>query len=362
MPLPKNTPHELDFIHFWKPFVRVFQFLCISHHGLFRPELKDQPIKLMLHRIFFLLYVALQLFCAYLYLQLRLKLRMWAMERANVSPIFIYTNAGIKIIQTVFFLAIPCETFFNRRTEQKLFETFQCVDDIFQKKLNYSIDYGLHWRRQWGKYLLFIAGITSAFISSLSANVTLDQHGIFLGIVVFAYIFAVTRLRVFQIVFIINALYDLLVELKIMMRRQQHRVKYNAAHWKDIQYARNIYSKIWLLKTLIGQCFGYSMVLFVIDSAVKIIDTAYWFYLNVESIKSMNFTIRKLNTHSGNSLQKHVPHLKHFSSNPVSELCFYTMPLLLTLFYICWLSHQCHVAVSETIFGTRIFKLIEFSG
>lgn len=45
---------------------------------------------------------------------------------------------------------------------------------------------------------------------------------------------------------------DHLREVKLLMRRQQQRVKYSPVRWKDIQYARKIYFNIWQLKKLIG--------------------------------------------------------------------------------------------------------------
>lgn len=217
---------------------------------------------------------------------------MRTMARYNGSPVFMYVSVATKLVESMFFSVIPFETFYNRHIEQMFFETLRNIDDIFQK-LHHSIDYGMHRRRQIRESWLFFLGIIVFIAADLPVNILVVKPDTFAAIIVVLYIFVVTRLRVFQIAFYINALCDLLDELKILMRRQQHRIKYNSAQWTDIQSGRKIYSKIWLLKTLIGDCFGCSMILFVVDSAVKIINCAYWTYLNLEPSKSKVVKIRE---------------------------------------------------------------------
>lgn len=287
-----HSPRALDFIHFWKPFVRFFQLFCISHYGILRAELKDQRVKLALHRIFFIVNVSFQLFSAYSYCELKMKMRLWAMEKYDNSPMFKHVYFGTRFIEIGSLLVISCETFFNRRSEKKLFETLECIDGMFGK-LHHSIDYGMHRHQQMKKAVVYLIGMISFIITTLSVDILIVKPDTYFGAFVPFCIFVVSRLRVFQVSFLINVLCDLLGELKVVMLRQQNRVKYNPAHWKDIQNARKIYSKIWLLKTLIGDCFGYSMVLFVIDSAVKLTNCVYWIYLNFESLKSTTLHARE---------------------------------------------------------------------
>lgn len=183
---------------------------------------------------------------------------------------------------------ISLETYFKRNTEQQLFETLQCIDKIFKKKLKHEIDYRAQRRRQMRNICIYFTVIATIIISSLSINISIARINVetFLGILFFAYVFVLSRMRVFQIASLINAVGDLLAELKIMMQQQQQRAKYNPARWKDGQYWRKIYSKIWYLTRLISDCFGYSLVLFVANSTVQIIGAAYWNYLNIDSINS----------------------------------------------------------------------------
>lgn len=281
---PKNSHHEMDFFHFWIPFVRIYQFHCNSHYGIFRPKLKNHRIKLFAHRFFSVSFGLLQLLGAYSYFNVAITTTLMRIEKYNVSPIFLGVNAARR--------AIPFEILLKRHTEQKLFDTLQCIDEIFANKLKHSVDYRVHYRRQMVKTWLFFIVLSVVIVFSFFINIPVHDSGTYFGFVKFLFMLILWRMRIFQCAFFINLLSDLLGELKIVMRRQQQRVKYNPIRWKDIQYCRRIYSKMLLLKTLIGDCFGYSLILFVADSAVKMINWAYWFYLNIESIKSNNLHIR----------------------------------------------------------------------
>lgn len=293
------SPTELDLFHFWRPSVRVFQFLGISHYAILRPELSNQRNKLNLFRLFLLLTIAIQAaISVYYLLKVNLSVKTSTLEEYNVSPIFVYVNDGTKFIFISSFMLIPLEMLYNRRAECTIFETLHRIDDIFKNDLKHPIDYGVHRRRKMRQIWLYSAGMGIAVYSATAINysahsmTTLKAH---ISVLLFVYIFIVSRMRVFQIVLLISELIDLLNDLKTSMRRQQQRIKCNPARWREIQYSRKIYSNIWLLRTLIGECFGCSLITFVIDSAVKIISSAYWFYLNTSSTKSNALNIREFN-------------------------------------------------------------------
>lgn len=284
----RNSIDDMDFFHFWTPFVRIFQIVGISHYGIFRPELKNLQTKLLLHRSYFAIIFLIRLASACFFLKVALTTRVILADKFNVSPIFVGVNIATRISQFLCFTVIPFETFFKRHTEQKLFETLQRIDEICRKKLKYVIDYRAHYRRQMVKTWLCYIAATCIYLSSYFISIPVHDSGSF----VYMCIFVVSRLRVFQFAFFINTSIDVLGDLRTVMRRQQQRVKYNPARWKDIQCARKIYSNISCLKILINDCFGYSMIMFVADTAVKIVDSLYWFFLNNESLKSGNMYLR----------------------------------------------------------------------
>lgn len=276
-----DSSHELDFVNFWRPFVRIFQFFGIAHYGLLRPELEDRRNQLFLYRLFFAVILLIQLAGVVSFLEISLTAKIGLADKYNVSPIFAGANMTNRLSQCMCFAVIPFEIFLNRRTEQKLFETLQCIDKLYREELKHTIDYRAQYRRQMMKTWCFYIVTTLIFVSNFFITAVSEP-----GYITLMCVFIVSRLRMFQFAFFINTLTDLLDDLKVVMRRQQHRVKCNPARWKDIQYARQIYSNIWLVGSLIGDRFGHSMILFVANFLISMQISMYWFYLNFASIKS----------------------------------------------------------------------------
>lgn len=281
---PKKPLIVLDFFHFWKPFLTVFQSVGISHYSLMRPALKNQHLKRNLLRLHAVLIFLIQILICVYFLKWKLHAKVLTLQKFLVSPIFEVVNYGTRFSLVLSYLVIPFETFFKRHTEQTILDTFQRIDDVFKKNLKYPIDYAAHRRRQLKRMWTSFVGL--AILVTANVSLMLSFHSEYFTQLPFNFIFIMSRMRIFQIAFYINELVDLLNDLKMSMRRQQLRMKYNSAGWKDIQYARKVYSNIWLLKTLIGECFGYSMILLVSDFIVKMLNGAYWFYLASESMKS----------------------------------------------------------------------------
>lgn len=288
----KTTSSELDFFHFWQPFVRSFQLLGISHYAILRPDLSSQRVKLNFLRIFFAIVTFTQL-TGFNYFLVAFSRHMQVLKRLDVSVIFILVATAIRFCQFFAFVMIPFETFFRRRAEMELFETLRRIDQVFRNSLKSNIDYRAHRRQQMRKICLFFLGMISITGFSFALGDPFHMPSSLLGRLYLVYILFLLRIRVFQFAFYINVLNNLLADLKMVMRRQQLRTKYNPTLWKDIRFARKIYTNIWLLKSLIGKCFGFSMILFMADSGVQLINSAYWFYLNNTAIHSVQLDFRK---------------------------------------------------------------------
>lgn len=286
-----NSLYTLDFIHFWKPFVRIFQLLGITHYGIFRPELNTQRLKLNLFRLFFIVNVAIQITCVGLYAVAWTR-QLQSLDKFSISPIYLFFNIITRCSQLLISAVVPFETVFKRHTEQKLFNTFLRIDELFKDKLKHVIDYRVYCRRQMLTTWLYFIVMTTTMLFSFVTVDPFYRPRTLMGFIFFFYILVSWHIRIFQVAFYINMLKELLLELKTVARRQQHRIKYNSARWKDIQYCRQIYSDIWFLRTLIDDCFGYSMILFVADSAVQIMNSAYWLYLTFETFNSNSLHIR----------------------------------------------------------------------
>lgn len=176
-----NAQKDLDFFHFWKPIVRTFQFFCILHYDIFRPELNIQRLRLNLHRLFFILIVSIQIMsCGYNLFLLRMKIQTETMEKYNVSPIFTYVNVGTKFILILSFMMIPFENYFKRHSQRKLIEMLQCIDGIFEMKLKHVIDYRAQRRRQLLKTCLYFLVVTFTVFVSFLVSFPIDWCNSFL--------------------------------------------------------------------------------------------------------------------------------------------------------------------------------------
>lgn len=136
------TAIELDFIRFWTPFVRVFQFFCASHYSIFCRESRDRRIKCHLLRLAFCAQIAFTFGCIYLHFRMGMAISIYTIE--STSSIFAYVNNVSYYCYFISNFLFPLETFAMRRTEQQIYATMCNIDAIFQQKLNHVIDYRVH--------------------------------------------------------------------------------------------------------------------------------------------------------------------------------------------------------------------------
>lgn len=285
------TAIELDFFLFWTPFVRTFQFFGASHHSIFCRELRTQRRKCNLLRLAFCAQILFTFTCIYFHFRMGPAISIYTIE--STSSIFAYVNNVSYYCYSIPNLFFPIETFAMRRTEQRIYDTMRNIDAIFQHKLNYVIDYRMHRRRQIMKILLCFVGPTALTVYGLFVSFPLKMQQFSISsTLIFVYLNVVWRIRLAQIAMHMHALSDLLGELSGLMQRRQHKLEYTSADWRRIRFDRHIYTSIWQLRMLIGECFGMSMILFVAGSVLKVITCSYWFFLNVQSLGLLNLYIR----------------------------------------------------------------------
>lgn len=284
------TAVELNFIQFWTPFVRIFQCCGASHFGIFRPPLHTQRIKCDWLCMIFFGQIIFTVACVYFHSQMEMAISIYSIE--STSSIFAYVNYISYYSYFASNFLFPFETFAMRHTERRIYDTLHNIDAIF-RHFNHVVDYRTHRRRQIVNILLcFVGPMALTFYGLCIAFPLKLTHSSVAGISIFVYLNVVWRTRLAQIAMHINALCDLLGELKVLMQRHKHAIKYNSAAWRNIQSDRRIYTHIWQLKTLIGDCFGFSLILFVIGSALKVVTCSYWLFLNVELLRLRNLYTR----------------------------------------------------------------------
>lgn len=283
---------EMGFSHFARPFVLIFQLFGLSHYGLSRPDVTNHRLKLNLLRTYLIVHVVFHATIVYYSSAVGVTIRLHGMEDYHISTFCVIVNVWSRCSEILSFLLIPIETYFKRKSEQQIFETIECIDALLQQKMKYDVDNRMRCRRQLVRTWLWFVVSVAILTTSLSISVPLDMSNRSYGISVMLFTLFILRLRIFQTAFFINAVIGLLDDLKMAMQRQQQRFKYNIAGWRDIQYARKIYSKIWLLRILISECYGVSMIFFVTDSSAKLVTSAYWIFLNSQSVQSTVLDIR----------------------------------------------------------------------
>lgn len=63
---------------------------------------------------------------------------------------------------------------------------------------------------------------------------------------------------------------------------------------ESIQHLRDIYSNAWLIKNLISNCFGWSLLSLLVEFTTELINFCYWTYINSVLIKSIEQILRKI--------------------------------------------------------------------
>lgn len=130
----------------------------------------------------------------------------------------------------------------------------------------------------------------------------------------------IIRVRRCQISFHINALSHILLDLQVLLKRQQKNYRPNSSaatilnSSENIRYLRDIYSNVWLLRNLISNCFGWSFIALLMEFSFDLINSSYWAYMNIKIYESSNMIIRKI-------IQKH---LSNFYSFKLLIICILT--------------------------------------
>lgn len=118
-------------------------------------------------------------------------------------------------------------------------------------------------------------------------------------------IFIVTRLlsvviiraRRCLIAFHINTMTNILGDLQILLKKQQKNYHPKSMTSIDsienIRNLRHVYLNVWQLKNLMSSCFGWSLVLFLVEFSFEFINSFYWMYLNIGKIKSKTHIMSK---------------------------------------------------------------------
>lgn len=290
-----------DFEAFWKPFTRTFQAICVSHYSVFRPHLHNNWLKTLPFQIYFVAFA-----CAHLIFV------FWNTEKGHhsdskhlntqykESPLMYYVNALDVFVSFVTHIVIHLEYVFGGNQENEICQRMQMIGEMFAKNLNYPINYRA-WRarniRAVGVFILVFL-LTSA--TSLSELPDFYSDKFFMNpLMIIGTI--MNRARWCQIALFLNILADTLHHLQIALKQHQTRNGRISARQRGIDSSfectkicefRDVYSNCWYMVTLMSDCFGWSLIAFLVKVTLEPINGAYWFYVNWHTFKSKQLYFR----------------------------------------------------------------------
>lgn len=282
---------------FWRPFTRVFQVMCVSHYSVYRSNLRDSFWKSLLFLLYFLVFASVHV--TFLTLTLIKGIhegRDQQFMKHRESPLMFYINC-LSIFGTFTTHATThLETLLNGRRENEIHQKLKKINDIFATKLNYIID---HRARR----LKCVRKTVSVFIfawilSAGSSLVTLpiSNHDKYFNQPLLIFTVAIIRCRGCHIALHLDTIADILKDLQFLLRRQQiksHQKSDKGYKRENIRYLREIYSNVWLIKTMMSDCFGWSLITFLVEFSIEVINSSYWFYINLNLYGSNSLNIRK---------------------------------------------------------------------
>lgn len=281
------------FVSFWKPFIRTFQVFCVSHYSMFHSTAHIG--RLIYYLTFSGLHIALMVYT----LANGLLIQMRPSEKYKESTLMFYVNsisvAGNFITHTVAHL----EPLFSRKYEERIYHKLNEINETFALKLNYVTNFDAIRDRFIRRTVLFFT--ITASVSMGYSFYSLPSDGDVFKTCMFlmnrAFGAVIIRARRCELAFLVNTLSNILLDLQILLKRQQQNYRSNSANSsvdlsENIRYLRDIYSTVWLLKNLISSCFGWSFISFLIEFSFDLINSLYWAYINVKIYDSSNMIIR----------------------------------------------------------------------
>lgn len=186
------------------------------------------------------------------------------------------------------------EPLFTRKYEEEMYQIFEEINTIFATKLNHVVDYNALRKKQNYTIGFFIFSAMQAFGLSFFS---LPTEGLTLCFYLMCRAVSVTIIRVrrCQSSFVINLLSNILMDVQVLLKQLQE--SYHQSSNKDLSqnivHLRDIYSKVWLIKNLISRCFGFSLLVFVLDYCCDFINSSYWAYVIIKTYKSKMKILRK---------------------------------------------------------------------
>lgn len=280
------------FVLFWKPFIRFFQAICVSHYSIFHPN--NNIYRFIYFIIFSTLHISLMFYTLTHGLHIQLK----PIGQHKESPLMFYVSsvslAGNFISHTIAHL----EPLFTRKDEEEIYHRLNKINGIFALKLNYVTNFDVIKQKFVKKTVVFYISIALISFGYSFFSLPSDNFSVLLFLLNRMFAVVIIRARRCQAAFIINSMNNILKDLQVLLKRQQecyrpHSTNSLSHYYENIRYLRDVYSNIWLIKNLIGRCFGWSMIAFLMEFSLDLINSSYWAYINIKVYESSTKIFRK---------------------------------------------------------------------
>lgn len=332
---------------FWQPFIRFFQFFCVSHYSTFYAT--DNIDRMIYYIVFSTLHIALMFYTLFSGLHIHLK----PSDKYKSSPLMFYVNLASVTGSFITHIAAHLEPLFTRKDEEEIYRKLSEINEIFATKLNYVTDFKIIRKKfLWHTMVFFIFSATLSFAYSFY-SLPSDGFDMIVFLVNRVLAVVIIRTRRCQMTFLINTLSNILADLQILLKRQQKNYRPNSPDSmvyssENIRYLRDIYSNVWLLRNLISNCFGLSFITLLMEFSFDLINSSYWAYMNIKIFESPNLIIRKIliKLKNLNQIYNNYSNILFFT---ISEICCYISSVIMNFWYICMVCERCEnmVCVSE---------------
>lgn len=289
---PSNKAYNpRAFDSFWKPFVRVSQAFCVSHYSIWHQSKNGFRL------IYFILFGTLHISLIIYTLTNGPYLHVIVNDKYKRSSLMFYVSLMSIIGNLIAHMMAHLEPLFTKKHELEMYRKLREIDEIFATKLNYVTDFSTI-RNEFIKYTVSFY-IFAASLSFGYSIFTLPDDAISTAVFLLNRLIAVFVIRVRRclIAFHVNTMTNILRDVQILLKQQQLNYRPNSTETvksrENIQYLRDIYSNVWLLKNLLSSCFGWSFISFLAEFTFELINSSYWVYINVQTFKSTVKVSRK---------------------------------------------------------------------
>lgn len=334
-----------EFESFWRPFIRAFQTICVSHHSVFRPHLRTNFRRSLPFWIYFTVFAT-----AHLSLTLAITSKQSSDQSPNQleykeSTLMHYINILSIISHCGIFVVTYVEVLFYGKREAEMCEKFKEIADIFAVEFDHVPNFKVrrvHYMRE--PVLIFILAIVAVAVSTFTPLPTMYNNKFFMPPILIPTI-VMSDGRWCQIALYLNVIADTLSDLKIMVEKHQLRnfeeidqETPNIEAYKKVQHFREIYSNVWMITTLMSDCFGWTLIMLLSKVVLEFLNGCYFFYINMGLHQSISLNIRKFR-------------LFLFKPNSfvdidlILDILLVNGTLVVVFWYICMLSAKCEKMV-----------------